>query len=71
MYTLLFITMSCLTTCKDINTQTTVMPLQFKNEETCIKEGEKLKEKFKEMSERPMFEKKTRTTFDFVCSKVE
>lgn len=71
MYTLVFITMSCLTTCKDINTGTTVFPVQFKTENVCNIEGEKLKKKYNEMAALPMFEQKTRTAYDFVCSKID
>ncbi len=71
MYTLIFITMSCLTTCKDINTGTTAIPVSFKTEESCYKEGEKLKKKYNEMAELPMFEQKTRTAYDFVCTKTD
>jgi hypothetical protein len=68
MFTLLFITMSCLTTCQDINTNTSVIPQTFKTEAACKKSGELIKLKFKEMSESQAFVQPTRVSFDFVCT---
>lgn len=71
MYTLFFITMSCLTTCQDINTNTSVVPQTFSNEKSCLEAGKQLKSKFEKMSKSEAFQQPTRVSFDFVCTKVE